>query len=78
MKITSQTTLAELAEYANSLGIQFVTVKMKGRFGVLAGIQTDDEPYLMGNGDDIAEALEEAFAKRRAIWLRAKLKPTTP
>jgi hypothetical protein len=75
MKMTEQTTLADLATYLNALGNPFVTM-MKGLDGKRHAIMHLNNPpgMFMGQGETVADALEAMFSAYRRATLPDGLK----
>ena len=75
MKITENTTLAELQLAAMTSGVTFISTRVQNRLGgsrkVIAGLQALDHPtderFIMGEGDTLAEALGDAFEQLRRM-----------
>lgn len=77
MKITENTTLAELQLAAMTSGVTFISTRVQNRLAgsgsrkVIAGLQALDHPtderFIMGEGDTLAEALSDAFEQLRRM-----------
>ena len=65
MKITEETTLAQLAIERAKLGVTYVSLAVPRAPHMVAMLSIGTDRYVFGTGATVAEALDAAFTKLR-------------